>query len=210
MKVLLNWIKALWILAVLINLSGVIWFILGSTANFQRGIDLITTVIMIGLGIPSLLLIVLSVILLVRRWSPQGGGVLGIFALIISMLLLSPPLYNSVNTSGWLTERVMTDSIQMTTDGYYEYSIEIINMFQRNSYARLYLKNVSTSEEKRIRLSLPIYEIHGIGVEQVNYWVKLEPTSEADTYILQTTEDFPLLGERFEVDVINGQAVKIE
>jgi hypothetical protein len=209
-KILLIWIKALWILAVLINLSGVIWFILGSTANFQRGIDLITTVIMIGLGIPSMLLIVLSVILFVRRWSPQSGGVLGIFVLIISMLLLTPPLYKSVNANGWLTERVMTDSIQMTTDGHYKYCIEIINMFQRNSYARLYLKNVSTAEEKRIRLSLPIYEIHGLGVEQVNYWVKLEPTSQADTYILHTTEDFPLSGERFEVDVINGQAVTIK
>ncbi|NQX61108.1 hypothetical protein HQN88_19765 [Paenibacillus qinlingensis] len=207
---MLKWIKILWILAALVNLSGVIWLILGSTANFQRGIDLITTVIMIGLGIPSTLLIVISVILLVRRWSPQNGGVLGVFALIVSMLLLTPPLYKSVNTSGWLTERVMADSIQMTTDGHYNYRIEVINIFQRNSYARLYLKNVSTSEENRIRLSLPVYEIHGIGVEKVNYWVKLEPITEADTYILHTTKNFPLSGERFKVDVINGRAVKIE
>ncbi|CAH1232836.1 hypothetical protein PAECIP111891_07101 [Paenibacillus allorhizoplanae] len=210
MKVLLKWIKILWILSALINFSGIIWLILGSTANFQRGIDLIATVIIIGLGIPSLLLIVLSVILLVRRWSPQRGGVLGIFALIVSMLLLTPLLYKSVDTSGWLTERVMTDSIQITTDGHYEYNIEVVNIFQRNSYARLYLKNVTTSEENRIRLTLPIYEIHGIGIEKVNYWVKLEPTSEADTYTLHTTKDFPLSGERFEVDVINGQAIKIE
>jgi membrane-bound ClpP family serine protease len=202
--------KWLWILAVIINLSGVIWFILGSTANFQRGIDLITTVIMIGLVTPSLLLIVLSVILLVKRWSSQRIGIIGIFVLIISMLLLTPLLYKNVNTSGWLTERVMTDSMQITTDGHYEYCIEIINIFQRNSYARLYLKDITKAEEKRIRLSLPIYEIHGIGIERVNYWIKLEPISKADTYILHTTEDFPLSGERFEIDVINGHAVKIE
>ena len=125
--------------------------------------------------------------------------------MIICMLLLTPPLYNSVNTNGWLTERVMTDSIQITTDGHYEYRLEIINIFQRNSYARLYLKNISNAEEKRIRLPLPIYEIKGIIRDKVNHWIKLEPSSKADRYILYTTEDFPLLEERFEIDVKSGQ-----
>ena len=72
---MLKWIKFLWVLAIMINLSGIVWFIFGSTANFQRGIDLITTTIMIVLVPPSLLLIVLSIILLTRKWSPQRAGV---------------------------------------------------------------------------------------------------------------------------------------
>lgn len=61
-------------LAILINLSGVLWFILGSTANFQRGIDLISTVILIYAGIPSILLIVMSAILLFEGGTLQNRG----------------------------------------------------------------------------------------------------------------------------------------
>lgn len=209
---LLNWLRVLWISAILINLSGVIWFILGSTANFKRGIDLISTVILMFFVIPSIIIIVLSVTLLFKRWSALKGGIIGIFFMItcMCMFLLTPTMFKSVNTSGWLTESVQTDTLQTTEDGQYEYCIEIINLFQRNSNARLYVKDVSTAEVRRIHLELPIYEIHGIGVGKVNYWVELKPASQTDKYILHTTNEFPLAGLGFEIDVSKGEALKLE
>ncbi|WP_219834744.1 DUF4163 domain-containing protein [Paenibacillus sp. R14(2021)] len=207
---LLIWIRVIWIAAVLINLSGVIWFILGSTANFQRGIDLITTVVMMYFGAPSIVLIVVSMVLLLKRWSPLKWGKIGVIGIIICMLWLTPPLYESVNTSGWLIENVQTDTLQKTADGRYEYNIELVNLFQRNSYARLYLKSVSMSAISRIRVDIPLNEIDGLSIGEVNHWIKLEPYLEEGKYLLYTTEDFPLPGERFEIDVKKGKAVRLK
>lgn len=135
------WLKVMWVITILVNLSGVIWFVLGSTANFQRGIDLISTVILVYLGIPSILLIVVSSFLLLKKWSPsRWWEVIGVFMIMTAMLVLTPHLYKNVETSGWLTEKLETDSIQQTSDQRYMYCLELINLFQQNGSARLYLK----------------------------------------------------------------------
>ncbi|WP_246005890.1 hypothetical protein [Brevibacillus gelatini] len=171
-----NWLKLIWLITIFINSSGVVWFVLGSTANFQRGIDLISTVILLYLGIPSILLIVVSIFLLLKKWSPtKWWESIGIFIIIIAMLLMTPQLYKNVQTNGWLTEKIRTDSIQLTSDHRYEYCLELINLFQKNSSARLYIKNIETLEEIRIQLELPTKEITGVTWDDVNYFVKLEP-----------------------------------
>ena len=101
-------IKILWILATLVSLSGVIWFILGSTANFQRGIDLISTVILVYIVIPSIILIFLSVVLLIKKWDRPKWGTLWVLLMIFFMFSLTPTMYKYVNTSGWLTESVQS------------------------------------------------------------------------------------------------------
>ncbi|MFC0394447.1 hypothetical protein [Paenibacillus mendelii] len=126
------------------------------------------------------------------------------------MLSLTPTLYKYVNTSGWLTENITTDSLQKTADGQYEYQVELINLFQRNSYARLYLKNVNTAEETRIPVDLAVNEIKGLSVGKVNYWVSIELNPVSDNYLMITTTDFPLPGEEYEIDVPNGTAVRMK
>lgn len=204
-------IRVIWILAILINLSAVMWFIFGTTANFQRGMDLISTVIFVYFGIPSTLLIILSIILLFKGWIPSfPWGIVAVSIIILGMLSLSPTLFKNVNTSGWLEENVTTDSLQITTDNTYEYQIELINLFQKNSYARLYLKSTSTDEEIRIPLDIPVKEIVVLFVEKNYHLIMLEATTEADIYILHTTSKFPFPEEKYKIDVKKGEAVKVQ
>ncbi|MDH6348696.1 MULTISPECIES: hypothetical protein [unclassified Brevibacillus] len=204
------WLKVMWVITILVNLSGVIWFVLGSTANFQRGIDLISTVILVYLGIPSILLIVVSSFLLLKKWSPaRWWEVIGVFMIMTAMLVLTPHLYKNVETSGWLTEKLETDSIQQTSDQRYMYCLELINLFQQNGSARLYLKNANTREELRIAVDLSLTKIQGISWGEVPRFIKLEPTNDANIYILHTTESFPIPNEKFEIHIQEKTSVKI-
>lgn len=206
-----KWIKLIWIISILANLSGVIWFILGSTANFQRSIDLVSTVILVYLGIPSVILIVCSSVLLFKKWNPsKWWEFIGVFMIIMAMILMTPQLYKNVDTSGWLTGKIRTDSLQQTSDRRFDYCVEFINLFQKNGEARLYLKNAKTLEEIRIPLELPIKEIKGISWGEVTHFVKLEPTTDSNVYLLTTTVKFPIPNEKFEIDVQEKTAVKIK
>ncbi|MED1725142.1 hypothetical protein [Brevibacillus parabrevis] len=204
------WLKVMWVITMLVNLSGVIWFVLGSTANFQRDIDLISTVVLVYLGIPSILLIVVSSFLLLKKWSPsRWWEVIGVFMIMIAMLVMTPHLYKNVETSGWLTEKLETDSIQQTSDQRYMYCLELINLFQQNGSARLYLKNANTREELRIAVDLPLNKIQGISWGEVPRFIQLEPTNDANIYILHTTESFPIPNEKFEIHIQEKTSVKI-
>lgn len=203
-------LKCIWIMAIFINLSAVLWFILGSTANFQRGIDLISTAVLIFYGVPSIILIYISVVFLFKGWPLSSWrNTLVISIIIVCLLALSPTLYKYVNTNGWLTESIRTDSLQITEDGKYEYQIELVNVFQRNSFARLYLKNISTGEEVRIPLDIPVTEIKAYLIRDVIHWVTLMPASETNLYILHTTKDFPLRDKKFEF-IINVDKNEVE
>lgn len=207
---MLQLLRVIWVGAILINLSAVIWFILGTTANFQRGIDLVSTVILVYFGIPSILFIILSFVLLFKGGFPSSvWSTVIVSIMILCMLSLSPTLFKSVNTSGWLTENIVTDTLQTTADGQYEYQLELVNLFQKNSSSRLYLKNISTGEETRISLQLPTRDIHMLPNEKMNFRLFLEVTSEQDMYILHTTPQLPTPLEKYKVDVKKKVAVKI-
>ncbi|TQK53651.1 hypothetical protein FB479_109128 [Brevibacillus sp. AG162] len=205
------WLNITWIITVFVNLSGLIWFVLGSTASFQRDLDLISTVLLVYLGIPTIILCGLSFYLLYKKWSPtKWWEAIGVSLLMIAMLFMTPQFYKNVDTSGWLTDKVQTDSIQQTSDHRFEYCIELINLFQKNSTARLYLKNINTLEEVRIPLELPTKEVVGITWSSVNYFIKLEPTADSNIYLLTTTEGLPLATEKYEINVQEGTAVRIK
>lgn len=211
MVLLQHILRAIWILAIIINLSSIIWFIFGATANFQRGVDLVSTVVFVYFGIPSLLLIILSLILLIKGWIPTTlWGVVAVSIIILCMLSLSPTLFKNVNTSGWLSENIETDTLQITTDGKYEYQIELINLFQKNSHARLYIKSSSNGEEIRIPLDIPVNKIRVLSKGTVNRWILLEATLEEDKYIVHTTSNFPLPYKQYKVDVKKKEAVKVQ
>ncbi|WP_262679040.1 hypothetical protein [Paenibacillus sp. J5C2022] len=190
-------LRIVWMIVILLSSAAVAWFILGSTANFQLGMDLVSTVIFVYFGIPSILLITLSIVLLFKGWIPPSPWyIIAVSIVILCMLSLSPTLFKYVDTSGWLDENVTTDSLQITTDNMYEYQIELINLFQKNSYARLYLRSTSTDEEIRIPLDLPVKDIVVLFVEKNNNWIKLEKTSEEDIYIVLTTSQFSFPDEK--------------
>jgi len=204
-------IRLVWLVATIINLCAVVWFIFGTTANFQRGIDLVSTTILILIGIPSIVLIALSIVLFIKSWQPTTlwGGV-SVIVLSVGMLVLSPTLFRNVNTEGWLTERVVTDTMQTTTDGKYEYQLEVINLHQKNSYARIYLRSVSSKEEFRIPLQMDTNLIEGISLTSPKYWISIEETLDPRKYIMKTTEHFPLRDEKYSIDLSKITAEQVD
>ncbi len=60
------------------------------------------------------------------------------------------------------------------SDGRYAYQLEWINRFQRNSYARLYLKSLPTEEETRIPLDMKVNQIKTITVNTLLDQVRTE------------------------------------
>lgn len=179
-------VKIIWALAIITSLVSVLWFIIGTTANFKREIDIIATFILMYFGIPSILLVVLSIICFIKGWYPNTLlAYLSWVMLISCMFAVTPMLVKSVDTSGWLTESITSDSLQVTTDGKYEYRLEVVNLFQNDSHARLYLKNRTDGNVILVPLDLPIQQVKTLEMNDVNHWISLMPQEESDLYVLR-------------------------
>lgn len=207
---MLGWFRLLLIAVIISSVSSCVWFLLGSTAYFQRGMDIIGISFFWGSAVPVLLLVGLFTILLIKGWTPTNGGqyVVVFLGLLIS-ILLSVTLIQSVSTHGWANEKIESDSVKVTADNKYEYRIDLINLFQKNSHARLYLKDLGSGTETYIPIDIQTRKIVGLGVKKVNHWVMLEPTDTASEYILYTTKDLGIPEEKFEIDIIAGTTSRV-
>jgi hypothetical protein len=206
------WLKILWVVAIVISFASLAWFLLGSTANFQRSLDLIATITLIFFWIPSLVLTILAILLLIKGWTPSSNGAYaGFFFGVILLLLLSVFLVKGVNTNGWLTERITSDSLKITSDKKYEYRIDLINVFQKNSRARLYVKNVSTGKEMDVPVDIHTKKIVVLMTRKEGMdWVLMEPTDSPDRYNLFTAEELDIPQEQFEIDVVTETSRRLK
>lgn len=205
------WLRILLIAVILFNASSFVWFLLGSTAYLQRNMDIIGTTIFLGAAIPALFFVGISTFLLIRGWNPTSGGqYVAMFIGLLISLLLSTVLIQSVSTYGWANEKIESDSIKVTVDNKYKYRIDLINLFQRNSHARLYLKDLGSGKETYIPVDIQTRKIVGLGVKRVNYWVVLEPTDTASQYILYTTEELDIPVEKFKIDILAGTSSMVK
>ncbi|UUZ82694.1 hypothetical protein LJK88_01050 [Paenibacillus sp. P26] len=197
------WLKILLTAVIILGFLSFVWFLLGSTAFFQRFWDVTGTTVLVSVGIPVLVLTTLFTILLIKRWTPNSGlAYAGLFIGLVSLTILSASLILSVNTYGWMQERVLSDTLKITADKKYEYRIELINLFQRNSHAQLYLKNISTGDEMNIPIEIQTKQIVGLGTKKYNNWVVLEPSVGAERYTLYTTKELGIPEEKFEINII--------
>lgn len=206
-----TWFKTLWILAVVANSTVLLWFIVANTAFFQRTFDLTEVLTFIIYGIPSFLLIVISIILLRKRSHPSFF-IYAFACLSISLFIyLSPPLFFTVDTRGWLSENISRDSLKTTFDGKYEYQVELVNMYQRNDAVRLYIKSVLTGEEKKIPINFNTNEIKGYGSGRGDWgWVTMEPTDKPDQYEVRTTDNLRMPTKRFLIDIKTCTSERLE
>lgn len=208
MKVLLRFLI---VLVILFSVSSFVWFLLGATAYFQRGMDIIGTTYLWGAGIPVLLVVIVFTVLLINGWTPTSRlGYVGLCVGLGLTILASAALIQSVDTQGWANEKIESDSLKTTTDGKYEYRIDLINLFQRNSNAQLYLRDVDSGKEKYVPVNIMTSKIVGLSVGKVNHWVFLEPTDEPSRYILSTTKELGIPEEKFEIDISFGTASRLE
>lgn len=205
------WLRLLLIGIIIFSAFSFVWFLLGSTAYFQRGVDIIGTTYLWGAGVPVLLFAVVFTILLIKEWTPTSGvDYVGICVGVGLSILLSAVLIQSVNTHGWTNEKIRSDTLKISADGKYEYRVDLINLFQRNGHARLYLKNVSTGEETYITTEIQVRKIKTLAVGEVNHWIKLEPTDNVSHYILNTTKELGIPEEKFEIDIATRTSRKLE
>lgn len=205
------WLRLLLIGIIIFSAFSFVWFLLGSTAYFQRGMDIIGTTYLWGAGVPVLLFAVVFTILLIKEWTPTSGvDYVGICVGVGLSILLSAVLIQSVNTHGWANEKIRSDTLKISADGKYEYRVDLINLFQRNGHARLYLKNVSTGEETYISTEIQVRKIKTLAVGEVNHWIKLEPTDNVSHYILNTTKELGIPEEKFEIDIATRTSRKLE
>ncbi|MFD0961225.1 hypothetical protein [Paenibacillus chungangensis] len=204
--------RLLLIVVILFSASSFIWFILGSTAYFQRGMDILGTTYFWGAGIPVLLFAILFITLLIKGWTPTSGGqYTALFIGLLVSVLLSVALIQSVNTHGWANEKIESDTVKITADNKYEYRINLINLFQRNSHARLYLRDVGSGKVIYIPVGIQTNKIKGLGVGKVNHWVKIEPSDIESQYILSTTKDLGRLPEeKFKIDILAGTSSRVK
>lgn len=204
------WLKILVVLIIVFSTSSLLWFLFGSTAYFQRGMDIVGTTYLLLVGIPIILLILLFTILLIKGAVPSSGiHYIGLCVVLVVSIILSVVLIYGVNSSGWAKEKIESDSLKITADGKYQYHIDFINLFQRNSYARLYLKDISTGEEKFIPVNIQTRQIKTLVVGKVNHWIILESTDVPSLYILSTTDKLRISAEKFQINISEGASSRL-
>lgn len=128
MRILTVVFKGIWIIAIAINVASLLWLIVGSTANFQRSMDIVAIYTLFSIGIFSIIVISLSIFYLIKT-KKQNIGIAGCaIACVFSLLLLGCSYMNQdgVDERGWLYDSVNQDPIKSTVDGKYDYRLEII------------------------------------------------------------------------------------
>ena len=196
-----TWFNRLWVGSTGLGVASLIWFLLGSTANFQRPLDLVGILALIFVWVPSLVVTTLFIRLLRKGWIPAGSlSNVGIVLGMVLLVVLSVLLFRAVNVYGWLLENVDIDSLTRTSDGRFEYRFELVNMFQRNSRSRLYLRDVSTGKVTFIPFDIN-RRLSSYGTDTDFKWVTLEPTDAPGQYTLSTTRYLYIPQERYEIDV---------
>ncbi len=201
------YLRVIILLILIEGLVSSIWFLLGATHYFQRGLDLIATAYFAGLAIPMLIFIYL----LAKKWTPRDKEQRRLlYTLAIINTLFAVVLVGSLYTEGWTNTYTQTDSLQMTDDQKYEYQIELVNLFQRNSYAQLHLRRIESNTQSSIRIDMNTNDIKALGVGKINHWIKLKSTASSGKYILRTTEDLGIPEESFMIDMSTQSAQAVD
>ncbi|MEC0233379.1 hypothetical protein P4H71_03300 [Paenibacillus kribbensis] len=207
------WFKIIWMVPIFVNIAALIWFVLGSTGGFQRGQDLIATVILMICGIPSIIIVLISLTYIRQGWAPFSGMKYIVSVLLMATLLFfSYQLVEGTPTRGWLYDDVRSDPMRLTSDQKYEYRIDLINPFQRNSREQLHLKDVSSGMEMDIPIVIRKNRepyLSGSGDDWA--WAILKPTEVQYRYKLSTLEegiagDYNMDPRVFLIDVKAGTA----
>ncbi|WP_458123226.1 hypothetical protein [Paenibacillus sp. Z3-2] len=208
-----TWIKFIWIATTLINLSVFIWFLVGATSNFQRSLDLVGMPIMLFYGVPSLIVNMISIVILIRKWNSQlSVNTMIVGGVFIFILLFCTPAFVTALQNTVKSDQVESDPVSYTSDQKYQYNIELIKMSQRNNQVNLIVKDVSgKAEKKAIPLDLDTEEIIALttGPGSNWQWAVLEPTEKPELYKLTTTEKLGM-HKVYMIDIVEGSSQEIK
>ncbi|MBB6022782.1 hypothetical protein HNR77_003881 [Paenibacillus sp. JGP012] len=199
--------------AVLVNLAVFMWFLVGATSNFQRSLDLVGMPIMLLCGILSLMINMISIVVLIRKWNSQLSISTMIYGVIfIFILIFCTPAFINALEHTVKPEQVESDPFSRTSDQKYAYNLVIINMSQRNNQVNLIVKKVSDpAVKKTIPLDLDAKEIAALttGPGSDWQWTVLEPTEKPEIYKLTTTEKLGI-HKVYMIDIAEGDILRNE
>jgi len=206
-------IKIIMYISIAVSIPALIFWILGTTAGFQRtGLDLLSTVVLVIHWIPTLVLTIYVVLSLKNGISDKVKWNIGV---VIVLAFLSIQLFSSptINIYGWLEERVTSGNIHTTQDDRFEYRLDLINVFQRNSSARLFLRDLETGEEQSIALPMNTRRVTGFFQGPQITWITMESTELPYLYVVRVVDGLGHLvldNEAYKVDIQAGIAVIYE
>ncbi|WP_270170240.1 hypothetical protein [Paenibacillus sp. SYP-B4298] len=185
---------------------AILWFLLGTTANFQRGIDLLTTIKFIVIWLPAIIFLILP--LFVRKRPNRVAFSFFIWPLIGIHFFLAIQLFNSVEIEGWLKDSVSSEPIQTTTDGLYNYRLELINMYQKNSSARVLIQDMRTKQDIYIPIEVEGEEVQRNWQEKGEGWSWSSLSALTDNNLLELIvwRRAPLSPLKFHLDTKEKQA----
>jgi len=194
---------------------ALLFWLLGITAGFQRSIlqiDIVTLVFFVFAWIPIFVWTIITFIFL-RGGSNAAVPIvflqcifvlcLFIFHLRVIRDITSIEADMLFYAKGWIIENVTEGIVQISDDKKFEYRLDLINIFQRNSRARLFVRNLETKEEKNIRLPMDTRRIYGFTQSRYNPWIRMESTDIPYHYIVRTVGGFDqqLNAETYKIDM---------
>jgi len=200
----------------IVTLAGILaaarW-VFNTTRGFNRGLDLIQTVNFILLVAPLVLAAVAAAVLLARAAALPQASVPRVPAIALSAVIaaisLALTFAPSVNP-GSVRDTVFADSLRPTGDGLYEYRFEIVNAFQRNAAARLFVRDLNGGGEAHIPVNILDGSLGGLGLPGGNFlWGRMEAGGEPGQYIFSLPAGPPFQqtyigGDSFQYERIGG------
>ncbi|WIM41059.1 hypothetical protein PO903_09395 [Paenibacillus sp. PK4536] len=204
-----DWLKRIVIIAILGNIASYIWLVLTATANFQRGLDLIGTVVVVMYGTISIMTLLFTIIFLVSNTLSKGLVSNTVFiSCTVVLLALSVSQFKAIEPAGWLTERIETHELVTTSDQQYQYRLELVNTFQSNEKVRLYLKHIHTGKESKIDLAIDLGAAYSIQSSDEG-WVNMESTDQPHRYIMTINDVFSIPKDTFLIDTAQATSTLI-
>jgi|GEM_PF-1908220 len=205
--------RAIAIVAIAFSIASLLYYVMGITAFFQRGIDVIETMFLFAVWAPLLIATIVAAIMLAKGYVTLSShkGVSGVAVLCI-LASLSIFLIVITPRAGWITNAVRSSAEQITDDGRYIYRLDIVNLFQKNAESRIYVKDTVSGVESQILIDIRLEEIGGISLDRGEAWIEMGQTSEDGIYRTRILHDRLLKSspsEFFIVDIGAGTALSI-
>lgn len=203
-----DWVQRILVIAILGNIASYIWLILTATANFQRGLDLIGTVVVVMYTTISLMTLFFTISFLVHNTFSKGLVSNTVFiSCTVVLLALTVNQFRAIEPAGWLTERIETHDLVTTSDQQYQYRLELVNTFQTNEKVRLYLKDIHTGKESKVNLAIDLGAAYGIQSSDEG-WVHMEPTNQPHQYIMTINDVLSIPKDTFLINTVQSTSIK--
>ena len=181
--------KKIFAIVIAASVLAVIRWFFSSTAGFNRGLDLVQMVTAIIYITPLFVVVVISLIVFAKTGFNSEKNlpkapviVLSVIMAVISLTITFAPTVapGPVRTSVW------ADSLRQTDDGLFEYRFELLNAFQRNASARLFVRDLATNEEMYIPINIPNISYAGPSTRRnISFlWARMMASEVSGEYIL--------------------------